>query len=312
MKKVSLLIPVYNEEPTLKPLYAELRLLMESSQDYVWEILLVDDGSVDHTLQIMKDLRAKDSRVSYLSLSRNFGKENAMLAGFDYVTGDCAIVLDADLQDPPALIPEMLKYWEEGYQDVYAKRLSRGKESWMRRKLSLLFYAILNHSTKFEMLQNVGDFRLLDRMCINAMKQLRETERYTKGLFCWIGYRKKEITFDRGDRVAGESNWGFWSLFNLAIDGITSFTTAPLRFATLAGAIIAVGAFCFLIFYISKTLLFGDEVRGFTTLISVMLFLGGVQLLTIGILGEYIGRIYNESKRRPTYLAAEYNDKKIL
>jgi len=311
MKKVSIIVPCYNEESTLPLLYPELKLLMDSQDGYVWEVLFVNDGSRDNTMDIIKALRSADNRISYVNLSRNFGKENAMLAGFDYVTGDCMIILDADLQDPPSLIPEMLRYWEEGYEDVYAKRANRGQESWLRKKFSLLFYKILDHSTRFDVLQNVGDFRLLDRCCINALKQLRESERYTKGMFCWIGFKKKEIVFDRADRVAGESNWNFWSLFNLAIEGITSFTTAPLRFATVCGFIIAFFAFCLLLFYGIKTLIWGDPVQGFTTLIVVTLFLGGVQLLSIGILGEYIGRIFNETKNRPTYLVCEYNEKKI-
>lgn len=306
MKKVSILIPAYNEEKSLPLLYPELKKLMDAQTAYEWEVLFVNDGSRDNTLPLIKALRAADSRICYVNLSRNFGKENAMLAGFDYATGDCMVIMDADLQDPPSLIPQMLEYWEQGYEDVYAKRISRGKESWLRKHFSLLFYRILEKSTRFEVLQNVGDFRLIDRCCIEALKRLRESERYTKGLFCWIGFRKKEITFDRGDRVAGASNWSFMSLFNLAIEGITSFTTAPLRFASVMGFIIAMIAFCFLVFYIGKTLIFGDPVQGFTTIISVTLFLGGIQLLCIGILGEYIGRIFNETKQRPTYLAAEY------
>ncbi len=281
---------------------------MDNQVEYEWEVLFVNDGSKDNTMAVIKALRVADSRISYVNLSRNFGKENAMLAGFDYVTGDCMVIIDADLQDPPSLIPEMLKYWEEGYEDVYAKRANRGKESWLRKQFSLLFYKILDHSTRFDVLQNVGDFRLLDRCCINALKQLRESERYTKGMFCWIGFKKKEIVFDRADRVAGESNWNFWSLFNLAIEGITSFTTAPLRFATVCGFIIAFIAFCMMLFYGIKTLVWGDPVQGFTTLIVVTLFLGGVQLFSIGILGEYIGRIFNETKKRPTYLVSEYNE----
>lgn len=311
MKKVSILVPCYNEEQSLPLLYPELKELMDSRRDYDWEILFVNDGSRDNTLSIIKALRAADQRLSYVNLSRNFGKENAMLAGFDYVTGDCMVIIDADLQDPPSLIPEMLKYWEEGYKDVYAKRENRGRESWIRKQFSLLFYRILDHATRFDVLQNVGDFRLLDRQCIDALKKLRESERYTKGLFCWIGYEKKEIIFNRSDRVAGESKWNFGSLLNLAIEGITSFTTVPLRFSTIVGTITAFGALCFIIFYISKTLIVGDPVQGFTTLISVMLFLGGVQLLCIGILGEYIGRIFNETKNRPTYLASEYNGERV-
>ena len=213
--------------------------------------------------------------------------------------------MDADLQDPPSLVPEMLAYWEGGYQDVYARRRDRGREPWLRKQFTMLFYRIMAHATRFELLQNVGDFRLLDRQCIDALRCLRETERYNKGLFCWIGFKKKEVLFDRGNRSEGKSRWSFWGLLNLAIDGITSFTTAPLRIATIVGAIIAFGAFCFLVFYITKTLIFGDPVQGFTTLVSIVLFLGGVQLLSIGILGEYIGRIYNEAKGRPNYVVKE-------
>lgn len=311
MKKISILIPCYNEEQSLPLLYPELKKLMDGEVMYEWEVLFVNDGSKDNTLNIIKALRSADNRISYVNLSRNFGKENAMLAGFDYVTGDCMVIMDADLQDPPSLIPQMLEYWEQGYQDIYAKRANRGKESWLRKKFSLLFYRILDNSTRFDILQNVGDFRLLDRQCIDALTQLRESERYTKGMFCWIGYRKKEVIFDRGDRIAGESNWNFWSLFNLAIEGITSFTTAPLRFASIAGFIIAVITFLYALYFLTKTLLIGDPVQGFTTLIVVVLFLGGIQLMAIGVLGEYIGRIFNESKNRPTYLANEYNEERI-
>jgi glycosyltransferase involved in cell wall biosynthesis len=308
MKKVSILIPAYNEEKTLPLLYPELKKLMDYEKNYEWEILFVNDGSQDNSLNMIKALRAADKRINFISLSRNFGKEIAMLAGFDYVTGDCMVIMDADLQDPPSLIPQMLEYWEQGYDDVYAKRANRGKESWIRKQFSLLFYKILETTTRFEVLQNVGDFRLLDRCCIDALKQIRESERYTKGMFCWIGYNKKEIIFNRGNRIAGVSNWNFRSLFNLAIEGITSFTTAPLRFASIIGSIIAFTAFIAALFYFFKTIIFGESVRGFTTLIVVVLFLGGIQLLCIGILGEYIGRIFNETKQRPPYLIREHNE----
>lgn len=271
----------------------------------------MNDGSKDDTLNIIKDFRSKDQRVNFVNLSRNFGKENAMLAGFDYATGDCVIILDADLQDPPSLIPLMLEYWNQGYQDVYARRADRGKESWLRKHCSLLFYRILDNTTRFDVLQNVGDFRLLDRRCIRALCKMRETERYTKGMFCWIGYKKKEIIFDRGDRIAGNSNWNFFTLLNLAIEGITSFTTAPLRIATFCGFAIAFVSFIFGLYFLSKTLIFGDPVQGFTTIIVVVLFLGGIQLIAIGILGEYIGRIFNESKNRPVYIASEYNEEEL-
>lgn len=304
--KVSLLIPCYNEEESLPILYEELVRLMDHNTQYEWEVLFVNDGSRDATIQLIKELHRKDSRIAYVDLSRNFGKEAAMLAGFDYVTGDCMVILDADLQDPPNLIPEMLKYWEEGYDDVYAKRASRGKESWLRKKLSLLYYDILQRSTKVEILPNVGDFRLLDRKCIEALKKLRESERYTKGMFCWVGFNKKEVVFDRGDRVAGNTSWNFLSLFNLAIEGITSFTTTPLRLSTIMGFIVSLFAFIYMCIIVAKTLIFGDEVQGFTTLFVFISFLGGVQLISLGIIGEYLGRIFHETKNRPVYVVKEY------
>lgn len=312
MKKVSLLVPCYNEEQSLPILYDAIIKEIDGLSKYEWELLFVNDGSKDTTLSILSSLREKDKRVNYLNLSRNFGKENAMLAGFDYVTGDCTIIMDADLQDPPSLIPMLLQEWENGYQDVYARRRNRGKESWMRRKMSMLFYRILDYSTRFDVLQNVGDFRLLDRQCINALRQLRETERYTKGMFCWIGFNKKEVVFDRDDRKAGNSKWNFHSLFNLAIEGITSFTTVPLRFASIIGLLVALGAFIAGSFYLIKTIIFGDQVRGFTTLIVFISFFGGLQLMAIGILGEYLGRIFNEVKRRPVYLVDTYNGDHVI
>lgn len=281
---------------------------MDEPLDYEWEILFINDGSEDKTLDIIRKLRESDNRICYVDLSRNFGKENAMLAGFDYVTGDCAIILDADLQDPPSLILDMLKYWEEGYEDIYARRKNRGKESWVRRRLSLFYYSVLQRSTRFEVLRNVGDFRLLDRKCIEALRLLRETERYTKGLFCWIGFKKKELVFDRGDRVAGKSNWSYRNLFDLGIDGLVSFSSSPLRYSAVLGFISAIGALMLLVYYFAKALIYGDDVQGFPTLISVILFLGGVQLLSIGILGEYISRIFNETKNRPPYLVREYSE----
>lgn len=307
MKKISVLVPCYNEEQSLPLLYDELLRVVDKLPEYEWEFMFVNDGSKDNTLQLLASMREKDRRVNYLDLSRNFGKENAMLAGFDYVTGDCMILMDADLQDPPSLIPELLKEWENGYQDVYARRRDRGRESWLRKKFSMLFYRILDHSTRFDILQNVGDFRLLDRQCIDALCKMRETERYTKGMFCWIGFNKKEVVFDRGDRTAGDSKWNFKSLFNLAIEGITSFTTAPLRFATIIGFIVALGAFLAGSFYLVKTIIYGDQVRGFTTLIVFISFFGGLQLMAIGILGEYLGRIFNEVKGRPVYLVNTFN-----
>ena len=312
MKKISLLIPCYNEEKTIPMLYPELTKLMEKNNQYEWEVMFVNDGSVDGTMDQLRVLREKDQRFNYVDLSRNFGKEIAMLAGFDYVTGDCMIIIDADLQDPPSLIPEMLKYWEEGYEDVYAKRKSRGKESWLRKRLSLIFYKLLQSSSRFDVLQNVGDFRLLDRCCINALKRMRESERYTKGMYSWIGFKKKEVEFDRGDRVAGESSWNYKQLFSLAIDGITSFSNLPLRISTVIGCLVSLLAFIYMLFVYVKALVWGDPVRGYPSMVMLILFLGGIQLLSLGIIGEYIGRIYNETKNRPDYIVREFNDERVL
>ena len=311
MKKVSILIPCYNEEASLPLLYDQLLILFEELPQYEWEMLFINDGSRDNTLSELCKLRDKDTRVNIIDLSRNFGKENAMLAGFDYVQGDCMVIMDADLQHPPMTIKEMLTYWEEGFQDVYAKRITRGKESWLRKRLSLLFYWLLQRSARFDILQNVGDFRLLDRCCIDALCKMRETERYTKGMFCWIGFKKKAVSFEQRDRVAGTSSWNYSSLIRLAIEGITSFTTAPLRLATVLGGIVSLAAFLYMIYVGIKTLVVGEEIQGFPTLIIVMLFLGGVQLLSLGIIGEYIGRIFNETRNRPPYLINTYNGKHV-
>jgi len=312
MKKISILIPCYNEEQSLPLLYPELVKLMDSEPNYDWELMFVNDGSRDNTLTVLQKLRGQDQRVNYVDLSRNFGKEAAMLAGFDHVTGDCMVIIDADLQHPPMLIHEMIKWWEQGYDDVYAKRKSRGKESWLRKRLSLQFYKILQRSSRFEVLQNVGDFRLLDRCCINALRQLRESERYTKGMYSWIGFKKKEIEFEQGDRIAGESSWNYRQLFSFAIDGITSFTNAPLRISTVVGFVVSLCAFLYMIYVFFKAVIFGDPVQGYPTLVILILFLGGIQLLSLGIIGEYIGRIYNETKNRPDYIVREVNGEKKL
>ncbi len=310
MKKISILIPCYNEQQSLPLLYPELVKLMDSEPNYEWELMFVNDGSRDNTLTVLQQLRGQDQRVNYVDLSRNFGKEAAMLAGFDHVTGDCMVIIDADLQHPPKLIHDMIHLWEQGYDDVYAKRKTRGKESWLRKRLSLQFYKILQSSSRFDVLQNVGDFRLLDRCCINALKQMRESERYTKGMYSWIGFRKKDIEFEQGDRQAGKSSWNYKQLFSFAIDGITSFTNVPLRISTIVGFIVSLFAFLYMIYVFIKALIYGDPVQGYPTLVILILFLGGIQLLSLGIIGEYIGRIYNETKNRPDYIVREFNGEK--
>lgn len=304
MKKVTILVPCHNEEKSLPLLYDRLKQLMLGQPFYEWEILLVDDGSRDGTLQVMRHLRQADPRVAWVSLSRNFGKERAMLAGFDLASGDCMVIIDADLQHPPEVIPDMLNWWEQGYDDVYARRRSRRREPWLRRRLTSCYYSLLQRSTQVDILPNVGDFRLLDRKCIDALRRLRESDRYTKGLYCWIGFKKKEIAFDVGQRVAGHSSFNLLRLVGLALNGITSYTVAPLRLATVMGLVVSLVAFVYMCYVLVKTLVLGDPVAGFPTLIIVMLFLGGVQLLSLGIIGEYVGRIFHETKHRPVYLIA--------
>ena len=301
MKKVTLLVPCYNEEQSLPQLHAALREVMDGLPQYQWEVLLIDDGSRDATPLVMQRLREQDKRVAFISLSRNFGKENAMLAGFDHASGDCVVVLDADLQHPPSLIPEMLRMWEEGVQDVYARR-DIARESWLRRRISRLYYKLLNRSTRFDVLENVGDFRLLDRRCVDALCQLRESQRYTKGMYVWIGFRKKEIQYHEQQRAAGQSSFNFRRLADLAIDGLTSYTTAPLRLSTLVGLASALMAILYMVYVFIKTLIVGEPVHGFPTIVILILFLGGVQLISLGIIGEYLGKVFIEAKQRPVYL----------
>ncbi|HBZ34445.1 MAG TPA: glycosyltransferase [Bacteroidales bacterium] len=308
--KITILIPAYNEQDNIAPLIQALDIAKSDMPDYQWEYLFVNDGSTDGTLSILEALHNERDDVAYVDLSRNFGKENAMLAGFDYATGDAMIIMDADLQDPPSVIKDMVLKWREGYDDVYARRKSRGRESWLRKQLSLTFYRILQGSTKIDILPNVGDFRLLDRKCIEAMRKLRESGRYTKGLFTYIGFRKTAVEFDRNDRTQGKSSFNFGKLFALAMEGITSYTTAPLRLATLVGVLVSLLAFIYMVYVFVKALLFGDPVAGYPTLMTVILFLGGVQLLTIGIIGEYLARVFNEVKQRPVYFVRDYKETK--
>lgn len=311
-KKISILVPCYNEEKSLPLLYEALEKVAKENASYEWEFLFINDGSRDNTLTVLEQLRAKDERCCYVDLSRNYGKEAAMLAGFDYVTGDCMVIMDADLQHPPYVIPQMIAKWEEGFDDVYAQRKTRGKESWLRKRLSLAYYRLLTKSSRIDVLPNVGDFRLLDRQCIEALKTLREQGRYTKGMYCYIGFRKTAVEFETQERVAGESSMSYRNLVHLAIEGIMSYTTAPLRFASILGAIISIAAFIYAMGILIKTLIWGDPVAGYPTMIVVILFLGGIQLLSLGIIGEYLGRVFNESKHRPVYFARTYNGERVV
>lgn len=311
MKKVTIIIPCYNESVNIKPLYEATCGIIDEQKDYKWQLLFIDDGSEDDTLPQIKQLAGQDKRVRFISLSRNFGKENAMLAGFDHADSDCVITMDADLQHPPVIIPQMLRQWEEGYDDVYAKRMNRDTDGFLRRWLTKFYYRSLQRMAGIEILPNVGDFRLLDRKCVTALRNLRETQRYTKALYCWIGYKKKEVEFEVAERASGRSTFSYGRLFNLAIEGITSYTTAPLRISTITGLLVSFVAFLYMCFVLLKTLFVGEPIQGFPTLIIVILFLGGLQLLSIGIIGEYLGRIFHETKHRPVYLIGEKSEDDI-
>lgn len=310
-KLITILVPAYNEQEVLHMLYERLQKIMDSNTKYDFEILLINDGSKDKTLSIMEDLRKKDKRICYLNLSRNYGKETAMIAGLDYSKGDAVIIIDADLQDPPELIPEMIKYWEQGYDDVYAKRNSRKGETWLKKFTSKMYYKTLQNVTKIEIQKDTGDFRLLDRRCVEALKSIRESQRYTKGLFSWIGFNKKEILYDRDPRAAGSTKWNYKKLIDLSIDGLTSFTTAPLRWSAVIGLLVSIIGFFYMIYIIIKTIALGVDVPGYASTMVVILFLGGIQLIVLGVIGEYLGRAFYETKGRPLYFVDKYNDKKI-
>ncbi|MBC6135402.1 glycosyltransferase family 2 protein [Listeria booriae] len=311
MKLITISVPAYNESEVLPHLYDRIKEVMATVSDrYDYELLFINDGSSDNSVQIMKELRAKDSRVSYVDLARNYGKEIAMAAGFDYAKGDAMVTMDADLQHPPELIPEMLLLWEQGYEDVYAKRKIREGETWLKKYTSKKYYQLLQKMSKTPVLPDAGDFRLLDRRCIDALKKLRETQRYSKGLYSWMGFKKVEIEFDAAPRLAGETKWNYGSLFNLALEGMTSFTTTPLKISSILGFIVSIAAFIYMIYIFIATLVTGNAVEGFPTLMIVILFLGGIQLISIGIIGEYLGRIFNEVKGRPLYFVEEYNDER--
>lgn len=308
MKKLTILIPAYNEEPVLPMLKERLLALADTLPNYRLEFLFVNDGSRDGTLQFITDWAAIDKRVSYVNFTRNFGKEAGMIAGFDHIHSDAAVIIDADLQDPPELIPEMVKLWEQGYDDVYARRKSRDGETWLKKKTSEWYYKILQKSTRIPIQRDTGDFRLLSQRCITALTSLRESERNTKALFSWIGYKKKEILYDRDPRAAGTTKWNYAKLIELALDGITSFTTAPLRIATIFGVLFSGAAFIYLIVIVVRALMGVAGLPGYSSMMAVILFLGGVQLLSLGIIGEYVGRIFKETKDRPLYLVEQYHD----
>ena len=299
---LSIIVPAYNEQEVIRDFHRRLADSLASLEVDEVEILFVNDGSTDGTLSILLDLARIDRRIQIVDLSRNFGKEAAMTAGLDLARGDAAVIIDADLQDPPELIPEMVREWRSGYDVVYMRRMSREGETWLKKSTARAFYALMGRIGRFRVPENVGDFRLLSRRAIDALKQMPERTRFMKGLFAWIGFPCREIAYRRDPRYAGTTKWNYWSLWNLALEGITSFTVTPLKLASYIGVLTSLAAFCYGICVVAKALLFGDPVPGYPSMMVVILFLGGLQLLAIGIVGEYLGRMFIETKQRPLYL----------
>lgn len=304
MTQLTVVVPAYNESAVLMIFHRRLALVLDALP-LECDVLYVDDGSHDDTWAIIEALSADDPRTGGLKLSRNFGKEAALTAGLDHVTADAAVVIDADLQDPPELIPALVAQWRAGYDVVYATRSARAGETSFKRFTAAAFYRSMNQLSDTAIPRDTGDFRLLSRRALDALGQLRERQRFMKGLFSWIGYRQTAVHYLREPRNAGTTKWNYWRLAQLAIEGITSFSTAPLRLATWVGVASAGLAFVYGIFVLVRSLFYGDAVRGYPTLMLVILFLGGVQLLALGVIGEYLGRNYAESKRRPLYFIEE-------
>jgi glycosyltransferase involved in cell wall biosynthesis len=297
---IAVVVPVYNEEDVLYEFHRRLAAVLDGIEMRA-QVIYVNDGSTDASLSVIDALFLQDERVMLVDLSRNFGKEIALAAGIDQTDSDAVIVIDADLQDPPELIPELIRGWREGYDVVYAKRTTRDGECLLKKVTAAMFYRLMQRISKVKIPEDTGDFRLLSRRAVAALKQLREQHRFMKGLFTWIGYPQKAVSYHRDARFAGNTKWNYWSLWNLALEGITSFTIGPLKVATYMGLLSAVGALCYGSYMLLRTLILGNPVPGYPSLLVLISFLGGIQLLSIGIIGEYLGRMFDESKRRPLY-----------
>lgn len=302
-ERLTLLITAFNEQEALPQLHPRLCAQLQAlAGDIDGRILYVDDGSTDATWSVMQQLAVQEPRVSVLRLSRNFGKEIALTAGLDFIEEGAVILLDADGQDPPEIIPQFVALWQQGYDDVYGTRMERGGDGWLKRFTAAGFYRVMGRLSKTPIPADTGDFRLLSSRALAGLRQLRERQRFMKGLFGWVGYKRIALPYRREPRLAGNSKFGFWKLWNFALEGITSFSTAPLRVATYLGLLTAAGAFGFAAWVIGKAALYGDRVAGWPTMMAVILFLGGVQLIALGLIGEYLGRLYMEAKQRPLYL----------
>jgi len=308
MEKISLIVPCYNEEEVLPLFYQEVTRVADLMEEYEFEFLFVDDGSRDGTMKVVKDLAGQDKRVKYVSFSRNFGKEAAMYAGFTHASGDYVAVMDADLQDPPALLPEMMAVIKnEGYDSVATRRVTRKGEPPIRSFFARCFYKLMRRISKTEMVDGARDYRLMTRQFVNSLLELGEYNRFSKGLYGWVGYKTKWLEYENVERAAGETKWSFWKLLLYSIEGIVAFSAAPLAIAAVSGIICCVLAFLFIVFIVVRTLMFGDPVAGWPSLVCIILLIGGLQLLSIGILGEYLAKTYLEVKNRPIFICKESN-----
>lgn len=302
---LSVVVPAYNEAEVLAVFHPRLRATMDALLE-PWEAIYVNDGSTDATLALLCALRQADPRVGVVNLSRNFGKEAAVTAGLEHATGAAVVLIDADLQDPPELIPAMVAAWRRGADVVYAQRRQRAGESWLKRRTASAFYRLMRHVGRVELPPDVGDFRLMSRRVVLAVLQLREHHRFMKGLFAWVGFPSEAVLYDRDPRAAGASKWNYWRLWNFALDGLTSYTVTPLKIATYLGLAAAAVALVYGAFIMVRTLIAGNPVPGYPSLLVIILFMGGAQLVTLGIIGEYLGRIFNETKARPLYLVERF------
>lgn len=300
-QKLSIVVPAYNEAPVIAEFHRRLVAVLDVLPLEA-EIIYINDGSKDQTLSILNTMMHYDKRINIVDLSRNFGKEIALSAGLDHASGDAVVVIDADLQDPPELIPDMLVKWHAGSDVVFMKRSARHGETWLKKSTAALFYRLLQRIGEIDIPEDVGDFRLLSRRVLEALKTCRERTRFMKGLFAWVGFDQTVIEYSRDGRFAGETKWNYWKLWNFALEGIVSFSTAPLKMASYIGILAALAAFGYSAVVVLKTLMFGEVVQGFPTLIVVILFLGGLQLMGLGIIGEYLARMFIEVKQRPLYL----------
>ncbi len=304
--RLTVVVAAYNEAEALPQLHPRIAAVLQRLDDIEGRVIYVDDGSSDGTWNVLQRLARKDPNVSLLRLSRNFGKELALTAGLDRVESGAALILDADGQDPPELIPQFVARWREGYDDVHGTRVMREGERWIKRATAAAFYRVIGRLSKTPIPADTGDFRLLSPRALDALRQMRERHRFMKGLFGWVGFRQVAIPYRREPRLAGASKFGLWKLWNFALEGITSFSTAPLRAATYLGLMAALLAFVFAIWILIKAALYGDAVAGWPTMMVVILFLGGTQLIALGLIGEYLGRMYEEMKQRPLYLVDEW------